>query len=305
MNLVEILLFAILLDALLGEPAKIWATIPHPAALMGRVIEWFDERLNHGNDRKRNGIITVVLLCILAWLIGRIIAAIPDWGLLEAIATAILLAQRSLADHVGAVAAALREGLAPARKAVAMIVGRDPEELDESGVARGAIESAAENFSDGFIAPVFWYLLFGLPGLVVYKMVNTADSMIGHKNERYEQFGWAAARLDDLMNWAPARITGGLICMAHMSTDAWDVMAADANLHRSPNAGWPEAAMAGVLGVALAGPRSYNGKMTELAWVNGEGRKELGPDDIDASVRVLWRSWFIIFAIVTLSVIIS
>ncbi len=292
------LFVAMILDAILGEPDWLWRRFRHPATLMGRWVEWFDGRFNHGNNRKQKGVLVMLALVAGGAVAGWAIAAIPDRGVLEIIIAAILLAQRSLTEHVQQVADALREGLPQGRRAVSMIVGRDPEALDQNGVARGAIESAAENFSDGVIAPAFWFFLFGLPGIIVYKLVNTADSMIGYRNERYEQFGWAAARLDDVMNWVPARITGGLICLAYWSEDAWRVMQADARLHRSPNAGWPEAAMAGVLGVALAGPRSYDGEMRDLAWVNPEGRKTLTPMDIERAVSVLWRSWFVAAAIV-------
>jgi len=305
MTTAEILLLALLLDALLGEPDWLWMRIPHPATLMGRCVEVLDDRFNYGNNRRQKGVLIIGILVIGAMMIGGGVALIPDFGVIEGIIAAILLAQRSLTDHVGNVANSLRKGLKEGRQSVAQIVGRDPENLDESAVARGAIESAAENFSDGVIAPAFWFLLLGLPGIIVYKVINTADSMIGYRNERYEEFGWAAARLDDLVNWIPARITGGLICLAHWSEDAWDVMQADARLHRSPNAGWPEAAMAGVLDIALAGPRSYDGKMTDLAWVNPDGRKQLQPADIDNSVRALWRSWVVVVAVVAAIAIVA
>ena len=293
MSTLSLLLIALILDAILGEPEWLWNRFPHPATLMGRCVEWLDNRLNHGQNRRNAGILTITILTLGALILSLIIKSIPDAGLLEALLAAILLAQRSLTDHVSQVAEALRSSLSEGRRAVSMIVGRDPADLDESAVARGAIESAAENFSDGIIAPAFWFLLFGLPGIVIYKIINTADSMIGHRNERYEDFGWAAARLDDIVNWAPARITGTLICLAHWSLAGWETMKSDAPHHRSPNAGWPEAAMAGVLGIAISGPRSYNGKMTQLPWVNAAGRKPLGPTDIDASVRALWQSWFV------------
>lgn len=292
MTALTLLLIALILDATMGEPDWLWSRFPHPATLMGRCVEWLDTRLNHGENRRNAGIITITILTIGALALGQFIHSIPDAGLIEALLASILLAQRSLTDHVNQVANALRSSLSEGRRAVSMIVGRDPSELDESAVARGAIESAAENFSDGVIAPAFWFLIFGLSGIIAYKVINTADSMIGHRNERYEQFGWATARLDDLVNWVPARLTGGLICLAHWSIAAWNTMQADAKHHRSPNAGWPEAAMAGVLGIAISGPRSYNGTMTNLPWVNGEGRKPLGPMDIEDSVRVLWRSWY-------------
>jgi adenosylcobinamide-phosphate synthase len=293
MSTLTLLLIALVLDAILGEPDWLWSRFPHPATLMGRCVEWLDDRLNHGQNCRNAGILTIAILTLGALVLSLLIKSIPDAGLLEALLAAILLAQRSLTDHVTQVAEALRSSLSEGRRAVSMIVGRDPEELDENAVARGAIESAAENFSDGIIAPAFWFLIFGLPGIVIYKIINTADSMIGHRNERYEEFGWATARLDDIVNWVPARLTGGLICLAHWSKSGWDTMQADAQHHRSPNAGWPEAAMAGVLGIAISGPRSYNGEMSDLPWVNGSGRKPLGPTDIEASVRVVWQSWFV------------
>ncbi len=293
MNTLTLLLIALILDAILGEPDWLWGRVPHPATLMGRAVEWLDEHLNHGDYRRFTGGLTITALILGALILGLIIKALPYAGILEALLAAILLAQRSLADHVSQVATALRSSLPEGRRAVSMIVGRDPEELDESAVARGAIESAAENFSDGVIAPAFWFLIFGLPGILIYKVINTADSMIGHRSERYQDFGWAAARIDDLVNWIPARLSGGLICLAYWSKTGWDSMLVDAKHHRSPNAGWPEAAMASVLDIAVSGPRSYNGTMTELMWVNEAGRTHLTPEDIDAAVRVLWRSWFV------------
>lgn len=303
MNHIELLFLALVLDAILGEPDWIWSKIPHPATIMGRGVDWFDSRLNQGKGRKITGTITIILLVIAALAIGFLVQIFPDYGLLEALIAATLLAQRSLVQHVKDVATALRQGISEGRSAVSLIVGRDPEHLDESAIARSAIESAAENFSDGVIAPAFWFLIFGLPGILVYKLVNTADSMIGHRNEKYYDFGWAAARLDDLLNWVPARLTGGLICLVYWSKSAWNVMLTDADLHRSPNAGWPEAATAGVLGIALAGPRSYNGTMTDFLWVNSTARREIGPDDIEKSIQVLWRSWFAVVWILAILVI--
>jgi adenosylcobinamide-phosphate synthase len=204
-----------------------------------------------------------------------------------------LIAQRSLYQHVANVRTAFAEGgLAEARQAVAMIVGRDPEQLDEAGVSRAAIESCAENFSDGVVAPVFWLALFGLPGILVYKAINTADSMIGHRTTRYENFGWAAARLDDLTNLAPARLAGGLLALAAplvrgSIAAAWRVMRRDATKHRSPNAGWPESAMAGALGLALAGPRIYGGTTVDDPFLNAEGRQAATPEDIGRALKVM------------------
>ncbi len=201
------------------------------------------------------------------------------------------LAQKSLAQHVAAVADALRLSVGDARLAVAKIVGRDTRDLDGPAIARAAIESAAENLSDGVVAPVFWYLIGGLPGLMIYKMTNTADSMIGYRTPTYEAFGKAAARLDDLLNWLPARLTAALIAAVRYRPGMGRVIRRDAPLHRSPNAGWPEAAMAVALDVALSGPRAYHGTLRRFPWVNDAGRHSPGPADIDAAVAVLWRVW--------------
>ncbi|TDT73919.1 adenosylcobinamide-phosphate synthase [Litoreibacter halocynthiae] len=290
--------FAMLLDAVLGEPKWLWDRVPHPAVLMGQGISWFETRLNTGKDRRAKGILLIVLLVAAALVAGAVLSAFGP--LVEIVIGAILIAQRSLADHVSDVARALRLSLGDGRIMVARIVGRDVKTLDQSGVARGAIESAAENLSDGVIAPVFWFALLGLPGLLAYKIINTADSMVGYKNDRYEEFGWASARLDDLVNWPAARLTAILIALVHLRPDAMTVAQRDAGLHRSPNAGWPEAAMASVLGISLSGPRSYDGTLRDEPFVNPEGRRHVGPDDIDASVTVLWKTWCLTLAFVAL-----
>lgn len=281
---------ALLLDAAFGEPHWLWSRLPHPAVVMGRAVSWLDAKLNRGDNRKAKGVLALLVLVLGAGLAGAAIAALPDGGLLEVLAAAILLAQRSLVDHVRAVGDALRLSLSDGRRMVARIVGRDTSALDGAGVARAAIESAAENLSDGVVAPALAFLVFGLPGLMIYKITNTADSMIGHRTPRHEQFGWAAARFDDLLNWIPARLTAALILLAHGRFDPAPVLR-DGPLHRSPNAGWPEAAMAVVLDVALSGPRSYNGVMTAFPWVWPEGRADPGPDQIDAACTALWRAW--------------
>ena len=292
-----LLLPAMLLDAALGEPKWLWSRTPHPAVLMGRVVAAFDTRFNQGITRRLKGTLAMAAMVIGAGLLGGFIHAIPDAGLLEIITVAILLAQRSLADHVKAVANALRLSLNDGRNTVAMIVGRDTAKMDSSAVARGAIESAAENLSDGVIAPILWYLAAGLPGILIYKITNTADSMIGHRTPQYEQFGWAAARLDDVLNLIPARVTAALIALSHGWTNAQPILR-DGPLHRSPNAGWPEAAMAVILNIALSGPRSYHGVTKDYPWVWPEGRRTLTPDDIDRAVRALWRTWGLMLAIV-------
>jgi adenosylcobinamide-phosphate synthase len=285
-----LLIPALILDAAFGEPKLIWHRFPHPAVLMGRAVGWADLRFNTGERLRAKGVLVMAVFAAGAMGLGQLIHLLPDGGVIEVVVAAILLAQRSLVQHVQAVAHALRLSLRDGQMVVAMIVGRDTAVLDRSGVARSAIESAAENLSDGVIAPAFWFLVAGLPGLLLYKITNTADSMIGHRTPRHEAFGWAAARFDDLLNLIPARLTALLIALSHGWMNPAPILR-DAPLHRSPNAGWPEAAMACVLGVALAGPRSYHGEVTDFPLVYPEGRRDLGPDDIDRTVQALWRAW--------------
>lgn len=299
-----LLVFALILDAAVGEPRGVWSRYPHPAVLMGRAVAWLDDRLNRGDDRRTMGVLATLVLVAGAGLAGVAIAAVPDFGLLEIIGAAILLAQRSLVDHVRDVADALRLSVAEARRTVARIVGRDTAGMDGPAISRAAIESAAENLSDGVIAPAFWFLILGLPGMMIYKVVNTADSMIGHRTPRHEQFGWAAARLDDLLNWIPARLTAALVALSHGWMDPKPILR-DGPLHRSPNAGWPEAAMAVVLDVALSGPRSYHGVTRDFPWVWPEGRRDPGPDHIDAAVDALWRAWALTLVLLTAAALVA
>ena len=281
-------------DAWLGDLPALFGRIPHPIVLAGRAIAFFDGKLNREirseASRRVRGIITVVVLvgtaAALGWVIELLCRGSLAGAAVEILLIAILVAQRSLYQHVAAVGRALAgRGLDAGRDAVRHIVGRDPESLDRHGVARAAIESLAENFSDGVVAPVFWFVLLGLPGLFAYKMANTLDSMIGHKTPHYRAFGWAAARFDDFANLAPARISGVLIAAAALfATDgrprrAMAIMLRDAGKHRSPNAGWPEGAMAGALGLALAGPRRYAEGVVADPWV-GEGTPRAAPADI-------------------------
>lgn len=294
------LVLAMLLDAWLGEPKWLWDRWPHPAVLMGRAVAALDGAMNRGGQRRAKGVLALAILLAGAYGIGLAIAAVPDFGVLEGVCAAILLAQKSLVQHVRAVADGLRRSLPEGRRAVAMIVGRDTAGLDQAAVSRAAIESAAENLSDGVIAPAFWFLIGGLPLMLVYKAANTADSMIGHRTPRHEAFGWAAARFDDLVNLIPARLTALLIALAHGWRDARPILR-DAPLHRSPNAGWPEAAMAVVLDVALSGPRAYHGVMQDFPWVWPEGRRDIGPDQIEAACRALWRAWGLMLGIAGLA----
>jgi adenosylcobinamide-phosphate synthase len=285
---------ALALDALIGDPDWIWRRLPHPVVLIGESIGWLDRTLNREGwspeHRKITGVGTTVVLVAIAAIIGvlleMVLQPIRGGNLVLGLIASVLIAQRSLYQHVDRVRSAFAEGgLAAAREAVSMIVGRDPEHLDEAGVCRAAIESCAENFSDGVVAPVFWLAFLGLPGLIAYKAINTADSMIGHRSERYEAFGWAAARLDDWVNLVPARLSGLLLAIVAPVAGgsiavAFKVMRRDAPTHRSPNAGWPESAMAGALGLALAGPRQYAQGLVDDPFLNAEGRADAKPDDI-------------------------
>ncbi len=298
------LIAAMLLDAVSGEPEPVWRRIPHPAVLMGRSIAGLERRLNRDGGRRAKGAAALALHLLLWGVAAWGVTLLPFSPLFEAVAAAILIAQRSLADHVSAVADGLDAGLAEGRAAVAKIVGRDVEALDGPGVTRAAIESAAENLSDGVVAPVFWGLVAGLPGLVVYKALNTADSMIGYRNERYAEFGWAAARADDLTNLIPARLSALLVALVHGSLTPWRAALRDARLHRSPNAGWPEAATAAAIGVALSGPRSYEGRITDDPFVWPEGDRHPGADDIRRAVGVLWKVWFGLLGVVLVAALV-
>jgi adenosylcobinamide-phosphate synthase len=289
-----ILVAALVLDAGFGEACGPLRLIPHPVRLIGAVVAFLDVKLNResrgARDRRARGALVVVLVSAgaagLAWALASALRGVVFGWLLEVVLAASLLAQRSLYRHVERVAAALdRGGLEAGRGAVAHIVGRDVRRLDNHGVARAAIESCAENFSDGVVAPALFYLCFGLPGIAVYKAVNTMDSMIGHRSPRYAAFGWAAARLDDVLNLLPARLAAALITVAAVAVPTAQARAAlrvalrDAGKHRSPNAGWPEAAMAGGLGLALAGPRRYGELVIDDPWI-GDGTAQAGPRDI-------------------------
>lgn len=296
---------ALVLDAVLGEPRVVWDRLPHPAVLMGRVVGWCDRRFNQGERRRLKGALTILALSAAAIALGAGLAALPGGPVIEALGAAILLAQKSLVQHVAAVAVGLRASLDEGRRAVSMIVGRDVTALDEAGVARAAVESAAENLSDGVVAPAFWFVLGGLPGIIFYKIVNTADSMIGHRTDRHGAFGWAAARLDDVLNWIPARLTALLIALVRFDAGVLATAVRDGPRHRSVNAGWPEAAAARALGLALSGPRSYGGERTSDPVLNPAGRRDATASDIDAAVALLWRVWAVLLVATAVSAAMS
>ncbi|MDP1731525.1 MAG: adenosylcobinamide-phosphate synthase CbiB [Devosia sp.] len=286
---------ALLLERLFGYPRPLLDAIGHPVIWIGRLIAGLDLRLNRGDGRRLKGMAMLFILlavtAVVTVAIAYMLRLIPFGWVIEAILATSLLAQKELGRAVRAVADALAHSLEAGRKQVSQIVGRDPQTLDEAGVSRAAIESLAESASDGVIAPLFWLILGGLPGIALYKAVNTADSMVGHLSDRHRDFGWASARLDDVVNWIPARLTALLLAGAAFwvkGADAekgWTTALRDARKHVSPNAGWPEAALAGALGFSLGGPRAYDGEVHHLSAL-GSGRRDLGPADIRKALEL-------------------
>ena len=309
---VTLTLCALLIEAVVGYPDRLVRSIGHPVTWIGRLIGVLERHFNSDTaepvQRRTFGIITLFLVvsivAVVAFVIERGLLLLPFGLVGVGFLASTLIAQRSLHEHVAGVADALEKaGAEGGRQAVAHIVGRDTEALDEAGVARAAIESLAENFSDGVVAPVLWMLIAGLPGAAVYKAINTADSMIGHRTSRYQAFGWAAARVDDLVNLPASRLSALLIIAAAAVTKqasasaAWRAVRRDAGRHRSPNAGYPEAAMAGALGLALAGPRNYGGVRVDDAFM-GNGRRTAAASDIRAALGLYRRADGILIAFV-------
>ena len=311
---VTLTLAALLIDAVVGYPDRLVRSIGHPVSWIGRLIGALERYCNRDStepvQRRALGIITLLLVvtvvAVAAFVIERGLLLLPFGVIGVAFLASALIAQRSLHEHVADVADALEKtGAEGGREAVSHIVGRDTGALDEAGVARAAIESLAENFSDGVVAPVFWMLIAGLPGAAVYKAINTADSMIGHRTPRYQAFGWSAARLDDLVNLPASRLSALLIIAAAAVTKsasaaaAWQAVRRDARRHRSPNAGYPEAAMAGALGLALAGPRNYGGVRVDDALM-GDKRRAADANDIRAALGLYRRADGILIAFVAM-----
>ena len=304
------LLLALALDACFGDPKRLWDRVPHPAVLMGRAVarleaRWLDPATPAAVQAQRGRALSLLVIgasVLVAVAVQELCIRLPLGGLLLGLAMSTMLAARGLHDHVAAVAAGLEQSLEEGRQAVAHIVGRDSTSLDAHAVARAAIESAAENFADGVVAPMFWGVLLGLPGMAAYKAVNTLDSMIGHRSPRYVHFGRFAARLDDVANWLPARLSALLILAAAAflpgasPAAGWRALRRDASRHRSPNAGWPEAAIAGALGLSLAGPRRYGGELVDDAWM-GDGRAAATVTDVSRALRLLVSAWFVAAAL--------
>lgn len=303
MTRLAVLFLGLLIDRLIGDPDWVWRRVSHPVVVFGAMIGFADRQLNDpvetGGVRRRRGIVAlaamIAVVVAAGWLLSDLFGLLGWAGvLLEAVLVSVFLAQKSLFDHVRAVADGLRQGgLEGGRRAVSLIVGRDPEALDRPAICRAAIESLAENFSDGVVAPALWYLIGGLPGLLAYKLVNTADSMIGHLNAKYRDFGWASARFDDVMNWPAARLSAFVFALAAWWTGgraagrtAIGAALRDADLHRSPNAGWPEAAVAGALGLALGGPRTYGELVVRAPCLNGAGTRNATVDTVENAVQL-------------------
>ncbi|AVQ04407.1 cobalamin biosynthesis protein CobD [Caulobacter segnis] len=293
-------LAAAALEAVLGYPEALHRRIPHPVVWIGALISRLEAGLNRPTwsdaTRRAAGVATLAIIVLVSGLVGWLLAKFGGPYVMAVVGT-LGLAQRSLHQHVTAVLRPLQSGdLVAAREAVGMIVGRDVAGLDAGGVAAAAIESLAESFNDGVVAPIFWFVVAGLPGLFVYKAVNTADSLIGHREPRWRAFGWASARFDDLLNLAPARLAGALIALA--GRGGWSVMIRDAGKHASPNAGWPEAAMAGALGVRLGGAAWYDGERSDRPMF-GSGR-EVQTEDLQRALRIYLAACAILWLLLAL-----
>jgi adenosylcobinamide-phosphate synthase len=301
---IVVTLLALLTEAIIGYPDWVVKRVGHPVTWIGRLVEWCDRTLNReswSGERRRLAGFAALLPIVgipagVAFGLEYVVFLLPFGIVAAGLLASTLIAQRSLYAHVARVAVALDEGgVAAGRRAVAHIVGRDPDALDEAGICRAAIESLAENFSDGVVAPALWTAVGGLAGGVAYKAINTGDSMIGHRTARHQDFGYAVARLDDLVNLPASRLSALLIVAAAAVTtnasapEAWKAVWRDARHHRSPNAGYPEAAMAGALGLALAGPRVYGGVTVNDALM-GNGRRDARPQDISAAVTLYRRA---------------
>jgi len=302
--------FALLIESLVGYPALLQNAFGHPVQWMGRLISFLDDGLNDDEaepqQNRSSGVLAMVVLiavCALpALAVQYALTKLPYGYVLNVLLAIPFIGQHSLGQHVEAVAKALSQSTEAARSEVAKIVGRDVTSLNQAGIAKAALESLAENASDGVVAPVFWYALLGLPGIVAYKAINTADSMIGHKSEKYLHFGWAAAKLDDLVNLPASRLTGLLfVAAAHANgkaaaQNAWRTMRRDAPKHNSPNAGWPEAAMAGALGLQFGGARDYDGETLMLPTM-GIGRSPAGVKDIEDGLSLFRNAMALLIAL--------
>ena len=317
MNSFALAALALAVENFVGYPHWLSHKVGHPVQWIGKLITYLDDGLNDPEldtaNQRGQGIFAIIILCaatgIPAFALAIFLASFSYGWVINLLLATAMLAQKSLRDHVSAVARALPQSMSAARNEVAKIVGRDPQSLNESGIVKAALESLAENTADGIMAPIFWYAVAGLPGIVIYKTINTADSMIGHKSEKYLNFGWATARLDDLVNLPASRLTGLAFAAAAYFTSksaaksALTTMWRDASKHQSPNAGWPEAAMAGALGLKFGGPRQYGGETLALAYM-GDGREKMTNEDINRGQELYDRALVIsLIALVLLALI--
>lgn len=280
------LLIGWILDLLFGDPAK----LPHPVVGFGKIISYFEKTLNKGKDRKLKGGITAGFLMLATFvLVYAVLVLLSPFPWLRMLVTAIgvfyCLAGTTLIREVRAVFAACERSLEEGRRQVSRIVGRDTAHLSDKEVKTAALETLAENLSDGVIAPLFWYALLGLPGMMAYKMVNTLDSMIGYKNERYGEFGCVAAHIDDIANLIPARLTALLMIIAAGKPGLWKFVVKFGPMHASPNSGWPEAALAGILNCRFGGTHDYFGETVYKPYI-GTIDRELTFADMEKAVRV-------------------
>ncbi|MCL4163543.1 UNVERIFIED_CONTAM: hypothetical protein GTU68_022834 [Idotea baltica] len=294
-----------IIDLIIGDPKPIYKYFKHPVTWMANMLMTGEKYLNNQTKTiialRLKGFSLISFCCLIwfstAYFIERSLSEFNYHDLLIALIASVFLAFRSLMDHINNVKTVLQQNdLDTSRIELAKIVGRDTESLDKCGITRASIETLAENFSDGVIAPAFWFLIGGLPGIVTYKMINTADSMVGNKSERYIHFGWASAKIDDLVNFIPARITAVIFILSSALTkcgsakNGFKVAMRDSGLHASPNAGWPESTMAGILNVKLGGPRTYkNGSTKDAAWL-GDG-VEINGDDLNKAIKIAKYSW--------------
>lgn len=313
MSTLTLAAIAILIERIVGYPSVLQKTIGHPVEWFGLLIDSAEKHFNLAPNSqiqgRLRGAIALVLILLFtalpAWLVSQVLGRCTGGPLIEALLATTLIAQKSLRQHVLDVYRALSNSLQDGRHAVAKIVGRETRSLDESGVAKAALESLAENTADGIVAPVFWFALLGLPGIVAYKVINTADSMIGHKSDRHLHFGYAAAKLDDLVNLPASRLTALFFAGAALFSSSQAAKAAlaatwrDAGKHRSPNAGWPESAMAGALDLKFGGPRFYDGEIVDLPFL-GHGREQLTRLDIDSGLKLYGRALWIMLGLVVL-----
>ena len=307
------ILIALCIDRLIGWPNFLFRRFSHPVVGIGHLISFFERHLNKTtwstSLRRTTGFLTLLFLMVGFAILGFFILLLIPEGPLGVLVTSLLvwpfIAAKSLANHVEAVAEPLvTHDLKAARHAVSMIVGRNSNNLDSNDIARAALESLAENTSDGVTAPLFWGVLLGFPGVLIYKFVNTADSMIGYKSERYRDFGWASARIDDLVNYIPARLTSFMYAVISRNTlRVLRITFRDASQHRSPNAGWPETSVAASIGVKLSGPRIYEGVKTNDPWLNNDGRDPTG-SDLFSGLKLFDRFlWAITFSLLICSII--